>query len=399
MGDKKFYYLDKITHLSGVTSEFDLPKSVIVNDVTLREADQIVSFSIDEKIRIAHALDELGVQKIQVGIPGVSLADKKTIQTLKKHNLKSKLEAVSFIYRKEWENDLDACIDSGADSVDLFYPVSDDKLKSKDVTLDKAIETSIKAIQYAKSQGISNVTYCPFPAVRMDLDVLQKLITISAEAGADMILVADTYGTAYPSAMRYFIKNLKKSAKIPLGIHCHNDLGLALANTLAAVEGGVEMVEASVNGLGDRTGNCSLDEVIIGLIAFYNLNLSINTHKLYSVSKLVEELSHIPLPFGKGLVGDNAFVHRHDDDVKSSLQMPSSTVPIEPSIVGNKRRILLSGEYTGSFVVRAKAQELGMDLDEKSVEDALPLVREALQGRKTVLSDEEFLSIIERIKQ
>ena len=397
MVDRNFYYLDRINRLKEVASEFSLPKSVMINDVTLREADQIVSFSLDEKIRIAHALDELGIPQIQVGIPGVSETDKKAIQKLKKDNLKAKLEAVSFIYRPEWKQDLDACVESGADSVDLFYPVSDDKLKAKGVTREEAIETSLKAIEYAKSQGISHVTYCPYPAVRMDMDVLKEIIALSVKAGVDMILITDTYGTASPAAMRYFVKELKKFSDIPLGIHCHNDLGLALANTLAAIEGGVEMVEASVNGLGDRTGNCCLDEVIISLTAFYDFDLGLKMEKLYSLSKLVEQLSHVSLPFGKGLVGENAFVHRHDDDAKSSLELPSSTVPIEPALVGNKRRIILGGEYTGPFIIKAKAKELGIDLSDEILDKALAVVRETLQGRKTGMTDEEFMSIIKKL--
>jgi len=397
MVDRRYYYLDKINRLKEVISEFDLSNSVTINDVTLREADQVVSFSMEEKIKIAHALDELGVPKIQIGIPGVSETDKKTIQKLKKDNMKAKLEAVSFIYRPQWKQDLDACIESGADSVDMFYPISDDKLKAKGVSREAAIDTSIKAIEYAKAQGVSHVTYCPFPAVRTDMNVLKEIIALSVKAGADMILITDTYGTASPAAMRYFVKELKRFSNVPLGIHCHNDLGLALANTLAAVEGGAEMVEASINGLGDRTGNCCLDEVIIALTAFYDYDLGLKTEKLYSLAKLVEKLSHVALPFGKGLVGENAFVHRHDDDVKSSLEMPSSTVPIEPALVGNKRRVILGGEYTGPVVVKAKATELGVDLSDEELDQVLHAVRESLQGRKTPLTDQEFLSIIKKV--
>ena len=394
MLDRKRYYLDKINRVQEVLSEFNLSESIIINDVTLREADQIVSFSMDEKIRIAHALDELGLPKIQIGIPGVSDTDKKVVKKLKKDNLKAKLEVVSFTYRPNWKEDLDVCIETGADSLDLFYPVSPDKLNAKGIRREDAIDTCVKAIEYAKSQNVEHVTFCPFPANRMDMGDIKEFILLGEKAGADMILITDTYGTSSPSAMRYFLKELKSSSKIPLGIHCHNDLGLALANTLAAVEGGADMVEASINGLGDRTGNCCLDEVIVGLAAFYDYDLELNTEKLYDLCKLMEQISGIKLPFGKSLVGDNAFVHRHDDDIMSSLKMPSSTVPIEPGLVGNKRRILLGGEYTGPIGVKATANELNVDLNDKPVDVALTAFREKLQGRKTPLTDDEFLSII-----
>ena len=394
MIDRTYYYLDKINRLKEVLSELNLPRSVAINDVTLREADQIVSFSMKEKIEIAHALDSLGISQIQVGIPGVSETDKKTVQMLIKDKLKAKLEVVSFIYLPDWKRDVDACIETGAHSINMFFPVSDDKLRAKGVTRQKAIDISIKAIEHAKTQGVHHVTYCPFPAVRMDGTVLKEIIDASARAGADMILLTDTYGTASPAAMRYFVKGLTKSSTVPMGIHCHNDLGLALANTLAAVEGGAELVDASVSGLGDRTGNCCLDEVIIALAAFYDFDLGVRTEKLYPLAKLVERISGIPMPFGKPLVGENCFVHRHDDDVKSSIEMPSSTVPIEPKLVGNKRQFILGGEYTGPITVKTKAKELGIDLSDEKTKEILVLVRKNLQGRKAPLTDEEFLSII-----
>jgi isopropylmalate/homocitrate/citramalate synthase len=397
MVDRTFYYLDKINQLEPVLKDCTLPEKVYVNDVTLREAQQIVSLTLQEKIKIAHALDEMGVYQIQIGIPGVSSIDKQTIQQLKKEGLHSRLEAVSFIYLPDWKKDLDACIESGSDSIDMFFPVSDDKLKAKGVTKSEMMDTCATAIEYAKTQTKVHLTFCPYPAVRTEFYELVEIIKMSIEAGADMILVADTYGTSSPSAIKYFVKELKKYTSIPLGIHCHDDLGLALANTLAAVEGGAELVEASINGLGDRTGNCCLDEIIIGLTAFYDYDLGINTERLYSLSRLMENISHINLAFGKGLVGDNAFVHRHDDDVKSSLAMPSSTVPIEPGIVGNKRRFILGGEYTGPFTVKAKAKEIGIELTDGQITLALESVREKLQGRKSPLTDEEFAAIISKL--
>jgi isopropylmalate/homocitrate/citramalate synthase len=394
MPDRSLYYLDKINRLSQVLSETNLPPSVMINDVTLREANQVISLNVEEKIAIAHALDDLGIHQIQVGIPGVSDVDRETIKRLKRDNLKAKLEVVSFTYLADWKQDLDVCIESGADSIDMFYPVSEDKLRAKGVSKEHMIKTCVAALQYAKSQSDAHITFCPFPAVRTDISELKKIIELGVEAGADMILITDTYGTASPAAMRYFVKELKKSSNVAMGIHCHDDLGLALANTLAAVEGGAEIVEASVNGLGDRTGNCCLDEVIVGLTAFYDYDLGVRTEKLYGLSRLVEKISGVDLAFGKGLVGDNAFVHRHDDDVKSSLELSSSTVPIEPSLVGNRRRVVLGGEYTGPVVVRAKAHELGVDLSDEQLTLALKAVRENLRGRKTPLGDDEFLSII-----
>jgi isopropylmalate/homocitrate/citramalate synthase len=393
MNDRASYYLDKINMLDPVLAEFELPKAVQLNDVTLREANQVISMTVAEKIAIAHALDDLGVHQIQVGIPGVSSIDRETMSHLVRDHLKARLEVVSFAYLRDWKKDLTACIESGAGSVDLFYPVSDDKLKAKGVSREQMTRTCVAALEYARSAGHIDITFCPFPAVRTEFHALKDIIAMAVEAGAGRILITDTYGTASPAAMRYFVKELKGVCTVPLGIHCHNDMGLALANSLAAVEGGADMVDASVNGVGDRTGNCSLDEAVIALKAFYDYNLGIRTEGLYDLSRLVAKTTGVALAFGKCLVGDNAFVHRHDDDVKSSRELPSSTVPIEPSLVGNRRRVLLSGEYAGPIVVTAKAEELGLHLGEEQAADVLTEVRKRLEGRKTPLTDEEFLSI------
>jgi isopropylmalate/homocitrate/citramalate synthase len=395
MADRTGYYLDKLFGLPEVLAELDLPDQVTINDVTLREASQVVSLSVEEKITLAHALDELGVHQIQVGVPGVSDLDKRTIEHLRMERLNAKLEAFAFIYLPDWKSQIDACIRSGVDSIDMAYPVSEDKLAAKGVSKQQMTDTCTSAIQYAKSHSDTHITFCPFPAVRTEFDQFIEISTLGIDAGADMILVADTYGTSSPAAMRHFVRRLKRSLSAPLAIHCHNDLGLALANTLAAVEGGAEQIEASVNGLGDRTGNCCLDEAIIALTAFYDFDLQIATSKLYALSKLLEQISGIRLPFGKGIVGDNAFVHRHDDDVKSALAMPGSTVPIEPGLVGNRRNFLLGGEYTGPITVKAKASQLGIDLDQEECDALLRQVRERLEGRKTPLSDEEFLNMID----
>lgn len=390
---KKELFLDKIDHASEVMAKHRLPTSVTINDVTLREATQVASFGIEEKVEIAHALDDLGLKHIQIGIPGVNQKDAEVIRRLKASNIKAGLEAVCFLYKENWKSELDSCIDCAPDSITLFQTVSDDKLAVMDRNYDFIRDKCMEAIAYAKSQGVKNLGFCPFPANRTEFSRFCEILQWSEEAGADMVLVTDTYGTSSPTAINTFIRKLKQVSALRLGIHCHNDMGLALANTIAAVEAGVDWVETSVNGLGDRAGNCCLDELIVALEGFYGIDTKLKTHQLFSLSRLVENLVGIPLPFGKPLVGDNAFVHRHDDDVQGALTIPSSTVPIEASFVGNKRRIEIGGGYFGPITVKAKASELGIDIPDILLNEVLALLRSELSD-SGYLSDQEFMSVV-----
>ena len=222
-----------------------------------------------------------------------------------------------------------------------------------------------------------------------------KVIKDAYQEGAEEILITDTYGTCNPAALRWFFKKICAESEVKLGIHCHNDIGLALANSLAAVEAGAGVVDVTVNGLGDRAGNCSIDECIIAIQGFYNIDLGIRTEKLYELSVLIEDITGIKRAFGKPLVGENAFTHKHDDDVMSALTLPGSTMPIEPSLVGNQMQILLGGEYCGPFTVAAKAEQMGFRLNGQQTERVLKKVRNKLAGKKEPMMDEEFKAIIE----
>lgn len=392
--DRTHYYLDKFALNNEILSDFNLPKSIKINECTLREVDQVVSFSPDEKMEIAYKLAELGINQIQAGVPGVSKSDFQFIKRLKRENFHIPLQTVAFVYSRDWKEQIDACLECEADSIHLFYTVSDEKLKIKGISREEMFEESVGIIRYAREQGAPYIAYCPFPAVRTDLDVLIKIINDADHEGAEEILITDTYGTCNPASMKWLFKKLYEKSEIKLGIHCHNDMGLALANSLAAVEAGAEVVDVTVNGLGDRAGNCSIDECIIAIQGFYNIDLGVKTEKLYELSILVEDFTGIKRAFGKPLIGENAFTHKHDDDVKCALTLPGSTMPIEPSLVGNQMQILLGGEYCGPYTIAAKAEQMGFKLAEKQTVQVLKIVRDRLAGKKEPMADEEFKSII-----
>jgi len=163
-------------------------KEILINDVTLREAGQVISLTIDEKIQIAHALDELGIPQIQVGIPGLSEADKIAVAKLKKENVKARLDVLSFTYRKEWKENLDACIESGADCVDLGSPFSNEALKSQGMTKEEATEINLRAINYAKSQGMKYVCFSPAPTAQVNISFLKELIPLAVGAVISAII-------------------------------------------------------------------------------------------------------------------------------------------------------------------------------------------------------------------
>jgi isopropylmalate/homocitrate/citramalate synthase len=256
MVERKYSYTSEYAFEKEVTKEFNLPKKLYFQDCTLREADQVVNLNFDEKVRIAHALDEVGIHQIQVGMPGVNPQDGEAVKRIKKERLNAKLEAISCVYVEDWKADLDACIDSGADSINIIHPSSKIKLDVMGISADKMIDTFVKSIEHAKKRGAKNIAFSPFDATRTDMKTWEKMIPASIKAGTSTIYVCDTYGVMLPSAMRYLVKCVKKMAgNVPVIMHCHNDTGLSLANTLAGIEGGAEGVDATINGIGDRTTN------------------------------------------------------------------------------------------------------------------------------------------------
>jgi isopropylmalate/citramalate/homocitrate synthase-like protein len=334
-----------------------LPKRVRVFDTTMRDGDQTpgVSFTPDQKLRLARQLDRLGVDTIEAGTPVSSEGELRAVKDI----VKAELEAEICGLARPTKEDVDAALEAGVDCVHVFISTSDFHLKHMlKKTREEVLEQAVRFVEYVKDHGVT-VEFSAMDATRTNFDFLKRIYEDTVEAGADRINVPDTVGVVTPKAMRELIARLRPFIKVPISVHCHDDLGLAVANTLASVEAGADQVQVTINGLGERAGNASLEEVIMALHALYGVKTGINTKLLVETSELVQRLTGITVPPNKAIVGSNAFAHVSGIHAHGVIEYPGTFEPISPEVVGHRRRLAL-GKLTGRHSVEKHLAGLGI---------------------------------------
>jgi isopropylmalate/citramalate/homocitrate synthase-like protein len=358
-------------------------------DTTLRDGEQTpgVSLSIEEKLEIARQLDVLGVDAIEAGSPMSSEGEMAAVKEIAKAGLKAEICALARTIRE----DIDAAIQCDVDAVHTFISASDVQIKhALNMTHEQVIQAAIEAVQYIKDHGFI-CEFSPMDATRANLDFLKRLCRAAEDAGADRINIPDTVGVMFPTAMKKLIVEIKDLVHVPISVHCHDDFGMAVANSLAAVEAGATQVHVTVNGIGERAGNASLEEVVMSLQALYKYETRINTRLLYSTSKLVSRLTGIPIPPNKAIVGENAFSHKSGVHTRGVVVEPQTFEPINPELVGQKRR-LEAGKLAGKHGIKAQLEESGIYPDKEQLKTIVKRVKE-LGDKGKVVTDADLLAI------
>ena len=358
-------------------------------DTTLRDGEQTpgVSLSIEEKLEIARQLDVLGVDAIEAGSPMSSEGEKAAVKEIAKVGLNAEICALARTVRE----DIDAAIQCDVDAVHTFISASDVQIKhALNMTHEQVIQAAIDAVQYIKDHGFI-CEFSPMDATRANLDFLKRLCKAAEDAGADRINIPDTVGVMFPTAMKKLIAEIKDLVHVPISVHCHDDFGMAVANSLAAVEAGATQVHVTVNGIGERAGNASLEEVVMSLQALYKYETRINTRLLYSTSKLVSRLTGIPIPPNKAIVGENAFSHKSGVHTRGVVVEPQTFEPINPELVGQKRR-LEAGKLAGKHGIKAQLEESGIYPDKEQLKTIVRRVKE-LGDKGKVVTDADLLAI------
>ena len=369
---------------------FNLADKICIFDTTLRDGEQTpgVALTIDEKIQIATKLNNLGVDKIEVGFPASSKGEIESAKEIKSIGLDSTLVGLS----RSLKSDVDAILDSDLEYAHIFIGTSqlhrEYKLK---MSKESIIAMASEAVEYAKDHGLT-VEFSAEDATRTEGDFLINVYDEVINAGADFIDIPDTVGVLTPGLTRVLITDIKNHFnKIPVSVHFHNDFGLATANTITAIECGADQFHATVNGIGERTGNCSLEEVIMTLKVVYDIDLGVDTTRLYSLSNLVGRLTGIKMPVNKPIVGDNAFAHESGIHVHGILSNASTYEPISPEMVGHSRRIVL-GKHTGANAVKSKLKEYHIDLTDEQFNKVFEDIK-SLGDSGKCLTDDELISI------
>jgi 2-isopropylmalate synthase len=258
------------------------------------------------------------------------------------------------------------------------------------MTTDQVMKRAIEAIEYIKDYGLI-CEFSPMDASRAEFKFLVELCRAAEEAGADRINIPDTVGIATPETMKDLIMGIGREVRIPLSVHCHNDFGMAVANSLAGVEGGASQVHVSVNGLGERAGNAALEEVVMALHLIHGRKTGINTKLIYGTSRLVSELTGIRIQPNKAVVGENAFSHESGIHTHMILTEPMTFEPIKPELVGRRRR-LIAGKLAGAHGIGAELKEVGITPDSEQLREIVKRVK-ALGDKGKIVTDADLISI------
>jgi len=357
------WWVSHLNYSDEVISKMNLPEQVTFHDVTLRDGEQTPGIVLreEEKVRIARELDTIGVGRIEAGMPVVSDAEKKTVKKIANSGLNAKIMALCRLVK----SDIDTALDCDVWGVVLEGPVGYPKLQYQfGWSEEEVINRALESIDYAKTHGL-HVVFFGVDTTRSDLEFLTRIFKAAVEeAHADGIAVVDTYSAVTPLTMDYLIRSLKSHLEVPLEVHCHNDLGMATANTLAAVGAGAQVVHVTVNGIGERSGNAALEEVAIDLLLFFGMNTGLHFEKFYQLSKLVQELTNFKMPTNKPLVGNNAFARESGIGVAGWVKYQLGSQAILPELVGNVNKIFL-GKKSGRVETKGAGDKCVRRADKK----------------------------------
>ncbi len=358
---------------------------VRIFDTTLRDGEQTprVFLTTEEKLTIAKALDELGVDTIEAGFPISSRGEREAVKQIAHARLNAEICGLA----RTDTQDVEAVLDCDVDLAHIFIATSDIHLKNKlKMKREEVKSRAVSSIEYAKSHGVKVEFSCE-DATRTDVNFLKEMCIAAQDAGADRINLPDTVGVSSSSKMSNIIKEAKKVTSIPLSVHCHDDLGLAVANSLAGVRAGARQVEATINGLGERAGNAALEEVVMALEILEGIQTQIDTRKLNQVSRLVSRLTGIQVQPNKAIVGENAFAHEAGIHAHGVLEAPSTYEAMSPDIVGKSTDIVI-GKHTGKHAVKNKFDVYGFKLDDEQLKQALEQIKGLANANKHITDDD-----------
>ncbi len=332
-----------------------------------------MSLTSEEKLVIARQLDKLGVNIIEAGFPVSSKGEFESVRQIAREGLSAQVCGLSRIVKK----DAEACIDADVGLVHVFVPTSDIQIahtikKSHDEIVAGAVET----VQFVKDNG-RTCLFSAMDATRTSPEFLKRIFKAVEDVGCDIINIPDTVGVAIPSAFYRFVKDIRDDVGMVVDVHCHNDFGLAVANSLAAVEAGAREVQVTVNGLGERAGNANLAETVMSLHSIYGAKTSIKTEYLVETAKLVERLTEVRISLTAPIVGENAFSHESGIHSHGVIENSKTFEPgiMTPEMVGHRRRIVL-GKHTGRHAVKKVLEEAGYSPSEEQLADILERIKE-----------------------
>ena len=370
-------------------------EDVTVFDTTLRDGEQTpgIAFTFEQKIEIARQLSAIGVHTLEAGFPASSAAEKETVAAIKKLGLDANICGLA----RSVKADVDACIDCDVDMIHVFIPTSDIQRENTiNKTREQVLSITDEIIRYARDH-VNLCMFSPMDATRTDGDYLVEVCRTAAQAGATIINIPDTVGVISPSGMKTLMGRLAREIDCPLDVHCHNDFGLAVANTIAAVEAGASQVQVTVNGLGERAGNADLAQTVMIMESIYGIRTGIKKELLVETSRLVSRFSGIGIPPTQPVVGENVFSHESGIHTQGVLKCSATFEPgiMTPEMVGHRRRLTL-GKHVGRHAVRRMLVDVHIEPGDAQLDTIVERVK-AIANRGKRVTDADLYEIAESV--
>ena len=379
--------------------------TVHIFDTTLRDGEQSPGFSmnVEEKLRLARQLEQLGVDVIEAGFPIASPGDLQAVRGVASEIRGCRVAALARARKQDVDAALEALQPARQPRLHIFLATSDLHLRYKlRITRAEALEAITSMVRYGR-EGCPEVEFSAEDASRSDVEFLCDAFAAAKDAGATILNIPDTVGYAVPEEYAMLFHRVRERLGDPAGImlsaHCHNDLGLAVANSLAAVRAGARQVECTTNGIGERAGNASLEEIVVALAvrqASFGVRTNVHLEKIYSTSRLLSSITGVAVPPNKAVVGANAFAHEagiHQDGI---IKNPLTYEIISPEAVGVPSRQLVLGKHSGRNALRLELKELGYETSDAELTECYRQVIAVADQTKQVRK-RDLLAIVHQV--
>lgn len=382
-------------------------KPVLINDITLRDGEQApgVNFFPEEKLKVAKQLFKLGVPIIEAGFPIASEADAQGVSLVaKEFGNRIIISAMCRADKKDIEVAARSLGGATKGRIQVVMGTSDIHLKHKfNMTRQQALDISVEMVRYAKT-FTNDVEFAAEDSTRSDLNYLVEVCKDCVEAGASTIELPDTVGYATPGGYSFLVSKVVKALSrynVVISTHCHNDLGLAVANTLAGIKAGAKQAEVTINGIGERVGNAASEEVIMSLIArkdeFKKDIGYINTKEIVNTSRLIEELSGIKVAYNKAIVGRNAFLHESGIHQDGLLKSPQTYQLLNPKDIGLDGYKLIIGKLSGKHALEERMRSIGIQASEEAIKGFAKFFKDHA-AKKKVITDDDIINLFDKFK-
>lgn len=382
-----------------------MSKKIYIFDTTLRDGEQTpgVSLNIHEKLEIARQLEKLGVDCIEAGFPIASDGDYEAVKAIAQNIQKTTIAALARASKKDIDRAWEAVQYAEKPRIHTFLATSDIHMEYKlKMNPEQVLKAAVEAVSYAKALSPKiEVEFSPEDATRTRPEFLYKVLEGVISAGANVVNIPDTVGYSTPGEFGAFIEGIRKNVpnidKAIISVHCHNDLGLAVANSLAGIENGAGQIECAINGLGERAGNASLEEVVMAVKTrknYYDFEIAVTTDQIMLTSGLVSKITGVHIQPNKAIVGANAFAHESGIHQHGVLNNRETYEIMTPESVGLKKNLMVLGKHSGRHAFTERLNELGyIDLSQEDINSAFKKFKDLADMKKSV-SDADIEAII-----